>query len=84
VEAAAAALAAGGGPGALGLTAAACAYFPRRAVDAEEARALVHGRRVAASGRPGLTAAVDGGGRLVALLEDAGSTARVSVGFPPG
>jgi tRNA pseudouridine55 synthase len=79
---AAAALVAGGGHGALSLTAAATAYFPARAVDAEEARHLVHGRRVAASGRPGLTAAVDGDGRLVALLEDAGSTARVAVGFP--
>jgi tRNA pseudouridine55 synthase len=82
VEEAAAAIVAGGGHGALSLTAAATAYFPARAVDPEEARHLVHGRRVAASGRPGLPAAVDADGRLVALLEDAGSTARVAVGFP--
>jgi tRNA pseudouridine55 synthase len=31
-----------------------------------------------------LQAAVDEDGRLVALVEDAGPTARVAVGFPPG
>ncbi|MGY1774117.1 tRNA pseudouridine(55) synthase TruB [Blastococcus sp. SYSU D00813] len=84
VEDAAAALAAGGGRGVLGLTEAATAVFPARAVTAEEATALGYGQRVPATGTPGLTAAVDPAGRLVALLEDAGRTARVTVGFPPG
>jgi tRNA pseudouridine(55) synthase len=84
VEDAAAALVAGGGPGVLGLTEAATTLFPRRSVPAEEATALGHGQRVPATGAPGLVAAVDPAGRLVALLEDSGSTARVTVGFPPG
>ncbi|MEX5721204.1 tRNA pseudouridine(55) synthase TruB [Geodermatophilus maliterrae] len=82
VEEAAAALAAGGGPGVLALPDAATAVFPERRLTAEEATALGYGQRVAATGRAGLTAAVDPGGRLVALVEDAGSTARVAVGFP--
>jgi tRNA pseudouridine(55) synthase len=84
VEEAAAALAAGGGAGTLGLTEAATTVFPSRAVSEDEARALVFGQRIPATGAPGPTAAVDPGGRLVALLEDAGRTARVAVGFPPG
>jgi tRNA pseudouridine55 synthase len=84
VEDAAAALAAGGGRGVLGLAEAATAVFPARCVTAEEATALGYGQRVPATGAPGLAAAVDPRGRLVALLEDAGSTARVAVGFPPG
>ncbi|MCV2491976.1 tRNA pseudouridine(55) synthase TruB [Geodermatophilus sp. YIM 151500] len=83
VEEAAAALAAGGGPGALLLAAAAAAVFPVRPVTAEEAVALGYGQRIAATGDTGPHAAVDPGGRLVALVEDAGSTARVAVGFPP-
>src|SRR5215210_4956877 len=74
VEEAAAALAAGGGAGALGLTEAATTVFPARTVTADEARALVFGQRIAATGAPGPTAAVDPVGRLVALVEDAGST----------
>ncbi|SEO88996.1 tRNA pseudouridine(55) synthase TruB [Trujillonella endophytica] len=84
VEDAAAALLAGGGRGVLGLTGAATAVFPARALTAEEATALGHGQRVPATGRAGLTAAVDPDGRLVALVEDAGAGARVAVGFPPG
>jgi tRNA pseudouridine55 synthase len=84
VEDAAAALVAGGGPGCLGLTAAATTVFPERPVTAEEATALVFGQRIAATGDAGLRAAVDPGGRLVALVEDSGSSARVAVGFPPG
>jgi tRNA pseudouridine55 synthase len=82
VEEAAAALLAVGGTGFLGLTEAATTVFPARSIDAAEARALGYGQRVPATGTAGLTAAVDGAGRLVALLEDAGSTARVAVGFP--
>jgi tRNA pseudouridine55 synthase len=84
VEEAGAALAAGGGVGVLGLTEAATTVFPTRAVTAEEARALTYGQRIPATGAPGLHAAVDPDGRLFALVEDAGATAKVTVGFPPG
>jgi tRNA pseudouridine55 synthase len=83
VEDAGAALAAGGGAGVLGLTDAARLVFPERPLSAEEAVAVGYGQRIPATGAPGLHAAVDPGGRLVALVEDAGSTARVAVGFPP-
>jgi tRNA pseudouridine55 synthase len=82
VEEVAAALAAGGGAGALGLTDAATAVFPRRDLTAKEATALGYGQRIPASGASGLVAAVAAGGRLVALVEDAGEVARVAVGFP--
>jgi tRNA pseudouridine55 synthase len=82
VEEAGAALLADGGPGFLPLAAAAATVFPTRAVSDEEARALFFGQRIPASGAPGPHAALDATGRLVALLEDAGSTARVAVGFP--
>jgi tRNA pseudouridine55 synthase len=68
----------------LGLTEAATTVFALRPVTPEESRALTYGQRIPASGAPGLHAAVDPDGRLVALVEDAGSTARVAVGFPPG
>jgi tRNA pseudouridine55 synthase len=84
VEEAAEALAGPGeGPGVLGLTAAARTVFPVRELSAEEAVDLGHGRRIPATGAPGLHAAVGPGDRLVALIEDAGPLARVSVGFPP-
>jgi tRNA pseudouridine55 synthase len=82
VEDAAAALAAGGGPGVLPLARAATTVFPTRAVTAEEATALTYGQRIPATGAPGAHAAVDPTGRLVALVEDAGAVARVTVGFP--
>jgi tRNA pseudouridine55 synthase len=84
VEKAAAALVAGGEAGVLGLTEAATTVFPTRAVTVEEARALTYGQRIPATGTPGLHAAVDPDGRLFALVEDAGATAKVTVGFPPG
>jgi tRNA pseudouridine55 synthase len=85
VEEAAAALAAGGGSGSgvLTLAEAATAVFPTRRISAEEATALAYGQRIAAGGAPGTHAALDPVGRLVALVEDAGATARVAVGFPP-
>ncbi|MGY1649892.1 tRNA pseudouridine(55) synthase TruB [Geodermatophilus sp. SYSU D01119] len=83
VEEAAAALAAGGGPGVLSLPGAATAIYPERRLTDDEARALGYGQRIAATGRPGLVAALDPAGRLAALVEDAGGTARVAVGFPP-
>jgi tRNA pseudouridine55 synthase len=82
VEDAGAALLAGGGAGFLPLTDAAATVFPVRELTAEEARAIGYGQRIAATGRPGLSAAVAPDGRLAALLEDAGATARVTVGFP--
>jgi tRNA pseudouridine55 synthase len=84
VEDAGAALLAGGGVGFLPLTEAAGTVFPSRTVTADEARALVYGQRIPATGTPGLHAAVDAEGRLIALVEDAGPTARVTVGFPQG
>ena len=83
VDVASAALLAGGGVGFLGLSEAAGRVFATRAVTADESRELTYGRRIPATGAPGLHAAVDDGGRLVALVEDAGTTARVAVGFPP-
>ncbi len=83
VEEAGAALLAGGGDGFLGLAEAATTVFPVRPVPEEDARALAFGQRIPATGAPGLHAAVDLEGRLCALVEDAGSSARVAVGFPP-
>jgi tRNA pseudouridine55 synthase len=83
VEDAAAALVAGGGAGALPLTEAVRRVWPERSLTADEARALGYGQRIAATGHAGLVAAIDPEGRLVALVEDAGDTARVAVGFPP-
>ena len=73
-----------GGPGVLPLAEAAAAAFPLRPLSAQEATAVGYGQRIAAVGAPGLHAAIDPDGRLVALVEDAGNTARVTVGFPPG
>jgi tRNA pseudouridine55 synthase len=85
VEDAAGALAgAGRGDGVLALADAARAVFPARELTAAEAVALGYGQRVPATGAPGLHAAIDPDGRLVALVEDAGETARVAVGFPSG
>jgi tRNA pseudouridine55 synthase len=82
VEDAGAALLAGGGTGFLGLTEAATTVFPARLLTEEETRALFYGQRIGATGAPGPHAAVDPDGRLAALVEDAGTTARVAVGFP--
>jgi tRNA pseudouridine55 synthase len=82
VEDAGAALTAGGGTGFLPLTEAATTIFATRRVTVEETRALGYGQRISATGAAGLHAAVDPDGRLVALLEDAGASARVAVGFP--
>lgn len=83
VEEAAAALLIGGGPGVVELAEAATTVFPARELGEDEARALRFGQRIAATGVPGLSAATGPDGRLVALIEDAGSTAKVVVGFPP-
>ena len=65
-----------------GLTEAATTVFPARSLTEEETRALFYGQRIGATGAPGPHAAVDPDGRLAALVEDAGTTARVTVGFP--
>ena len=83
VEEAAAALAAGGGPGVLGLTDAATAVFPRAGAHrggGDGARVRPAGAGVRHPGhcrrrRPGRPAGRPGGGRR--------RTARVTVGFPP-
>jgi tRNA pseudouridine55 synthase len=82
VEEAGAALLAGESNGFLGLTEAATTVFPARSLTVEEARALFYGQRIPGTGAPGPHAAVDPDGRLVALVEDAGATAKVAVGFP--
>jgi tRNA pseudouridine55 synthase len=85
VEEAAGALAsAGAGDGVLALADAARVVFPARELTAADAVALGYGQRVAATGTPGLHAALAPDGRLVALVEDAGEIARVAVGFPSG
>ncbi|TKJ32937.1 tRNA pseudouridine(55) synthase [Blastococcus sp. CCUG 61487] len=84
VDEAAAALVAGGGTGFLPLADAARLVFPERVLTPDEATAVGYGQRIAATGAPGLHAAIEPEGRLAALIEDAGGTARVAVGFPPG
>jgi tRNA pseudouridine55 synthase len=83
VEDAAAALVAAGGTGFLALADAAIAVFPQRRLTPEEAVALGYGQRIPATGTAGPAAAIGSDGRLVALVEDAGDSARVAVGFPP-
>jgi tRNA pseudouridine55 synthase len=52
------------------------ASFPARRVDAGEARAIGHGRAIAAAGIPGTSCAFDESGRPVALLQESGDSAR--------
>jgi tRNA pseudouridine55 synthase len=82
VEEAGAALLAGGGDGFLPLAQAAATVFPVRTLTDEETRALFYGQRIGATGTAGPHAALDPDGRLAALIEDAGTSARVAVGFP--
>ncbi len=82
VEDAAAALVAGAGRGAITLATAAAAVFPVRRIGNDDARALGYGQRIPATGAPGPHAAIAPDGHLVALVEDAGATAKVAVGFP--
>jgi len=62
---------------------AARAAFPVRDVTVAEAVSLGYGQRLAATGAAGPVAAIDPDGRLVALLEDAGATARPVVVLAP-
>lgn len=59
------------------------AAFPRRELDATEAVDLSHGRRLAATGTAGAVGAFAPDGSCVALVEDAGDSARPSVVFAP-
>jgi tRNA pseudouridine55 synthase len=56
--------------------------FPPRRLTPEEAVELGHGRRIPPKRVAGTAAATAPDGRLVALIEDAGQSARVAVGFP--
>jgi tRNA pseudouridine(55) synthase len=82
VEEAGAALLADGGTGFVALADAAATVFPTRELTPDEARAVFYGQRIDATGAPGPHAALDPDGRLAALVEDSGPTARVTVGFP--
>jgi tRNA pseudouridine55 synthase len=75
--------AATGADAAAALVAGAVAVFAERRLTGEEAVALGYGQRIPATGTAGLAAATAPDGRLVALVADAGETARVAVGFPP-
>ncbi|MGH4013244.1 MAG: tRNA pseudouridine(55) synthase TruB [Pseudonocardiaceae bacterium] len=50
--------------------------FPRREVDAQQARVLAHGGRVPAAGLCGTSAAFDPAGHAIALLTESGPLAR--------
>jgi tRNA pseudouridine55 synthase len=57
--------------------------FPRRELEHEETVALSFGRKLEATGRPGVVGAFDSEGRCVALLEDRDGEARPTVVFRP-
>ena len=65
------------------LDAAVAAAFPQRALDAQEAADLSHGRRLAPTGVAGPVGAFAPDGRCVALVEDRDGAARPSVVFAP-
>lgn len=67
----------------IGLDEAVEASFARRSLDAEETVALSYGRKLAASGRPGVLGAFSPEGRCIALLEDDSELARPLVVFAP-
>ena len=68
----------------LDLDDAARALFPNRELDAAEADAVSHGRRVAATGAADPVAAFAPDGRLTALLQDRGGQAKPILVFAPG
>ena len=57
--------------------------FPVRRLDDDEAEALSHGKRLPATGAPGVVGAFAPDGRCIALLEDRDGVARPSVVFAP-
>jgi tRNA pseudouridine55 synthase len=50
--------------------------YPAVKVDGADAEAIIHGRPLPATGQVGPVAVLDGGGRLLAMVEDAGDAAR--------
>lgn len=66
------------------LASAAAEVFPVRALSEAEAVDLGHGRRITATGADGVVAAIDEGGRLVALVEDRAAEARPVFVVPAG
>ena len=69
--------------GVLPLDAAVAACFPQRRLTEDEAAALSHGKRLAASGRVGALGAFAPDGRCIALVEDRADAARPLVVFVP-
>ncbi len=67
----------------LSLDEAVAAAFPRRRVDAAEADAVRHGRRVPTAGIDGTYGVFDPDGRVLALAVDAGALARTVVVLAP-
>jgi tRNA pseudouridine55 synthase len=67
----------------VGLADAVRAGFPGRTVDADQARAVAHGRRLPAEGRTGPYGVFSAGGTLLALVEEADGAARPLVVFAP-
>jgi len=67
------------------LAEAAAAAFPVRRVTDQETQALGHGQRIPRVGpaRTGVVAALSDDGRLIALLDESGETARTAVVFAP-
>jgi tRNA pseudouridine55 synthase len=59
------------------------ASFPRRALTEEEAVALSHGKKLAATGEPRTYGAFAPDGRCIALVEDRDDVARPTVVFAP-
>ncbi len=57
--------------------------FPVRRLDDDEAVALSHGKRLTATGAPGVVGAFAADGRCIALLEDRDGAARPTVVFAP-
>jgi len=76
--------AAGTDPVPIGLDAAVAAVFPRRDVDAESARRLAHGGRLAPAGLAGTYGAFDPDGHVVALVEERDGAARPVLVLSPG
>lgn len=75
------ALAAAGTSGLIGLADAVAASFPRRDVDAAQARDVAHGRRIPAAGIPGTYGVFAPDGTVLALAEEQGQGPRWAVHY---
>jgi tRNA pseudouridine55 synthase len=76
-------LAAGGDPVRLPLSVAAARLFPRRDIDAAEAKVLAHGGSLPPSDRAGPQAVFGPGGTVMAIVADRDGRARPEVVFTP-